>query len=360
MNNKVKMNDICGNVRKFAPKFVIEYSMRRIFHAFCGLLTAALSLTSCLSSNDDSTTTYNDMAITSFTLGTLNRYLHTTSSAGADSVYKTTYAGSTYKMSIDQIGHRIYNRDSLLRGTDPKHVICTVTTRNSGVVYVKSTTSDTLVYLNSGTDSIDLSVPRTFRVYASDGSGSRDYTVTLNVRRQDAGVFYWTAASQSDFPTPSAAPIDWTKEQVDDTDSGMMPQKELSHVTWHLNVLTSYTLLAGVSEASPKYLVLWRKVADADGKGRWVYMTPADNNPYRLPVMDNVQLVYYNDAVLAFGSNGHIYVSRDQGITWKTTATYTYPAGFNATQFAVAIDGSNRLWLTDLDSGQTWMGLTTD
>ena len=76
------MNVFCRNVSKFAPKFVIERSMKRIFQVFCGLLVAALSLISCLNSSDDSTTYYCDMAIKTFTLGTLNRYLHTTTSDG--------------------------------------------------------------------------------------------------------------------------------------------------------------------------------------------------------------------------------------------------------------------------------------
>ena len=174
--------------------------MKRIFHVFCGLLAASYLLTSCLNSNDDNTTYYSDMAIKTFTLGTLNRYIHTTSSTGGDSIYKQTYSASAYQMNIDQMNHTITNADSLLMGTDLAHVICNVTTVNGGIVYVKSLISDTLFYFSSGSDSIDFTQPRVFRVYATDGSGSRDYKVSLNARSQNKGVFSWTLADKAYFP----------------------------------------------------------------------------------------------------------------------------------------------------------------
>ncbi|MBR1687811.1 MAG: hypothetical protein IJ710_04655 [Prevotella sp.] len=165
--------------------------MRR-FHRLCCLLSAAVLLTaSCISDKDDETVLYNDMAITSFTLGTLNRYVHTTSSTGADSVYTETLTGSNYKMTIDQLQHRIFNSDSLPVGTDIAHVICTITTRNNGLLVLKDNDSDTLFYYNA-TDSIDFSEARELQVYASDGSGYEAYTVTLNVHQEDGDEFNWT------------------------------------------------------------------------------------------------------------------------------------------------------------------------
>ena len=75
------------------------------------MLLVIAVLTSCLKSNDDEAVYYNDAAITSFTLGTLNRYLHTTTAAGKDSIYKTSVAASSYKFNIDQINHVIFNPD---------------------------------------------------------------------------------------------------------------------------------------------------------------------------------------------------------------------------------------------------------
>ena len=60
------MNEICGNVRKFAPKFEIEYSMKRIFQVFFSMLVVALAFTSCLKSDNDTVTLYDDIAIMEF------------------------------------------------------------------------------------------------------------------------------------------------------------------------------------------------------------------------------------------------------------------------------------------------------
>ena len=384
---------MCVNLH---PKFEIEYSMRRIFQAFCGLLAAGLLLTSCLSGSEVEVTVYNDMSIQSFTLGTLDRYLHTTSSAGEDSVYKVTYSASSYKMNIDQLGHKISNVDSLLTGTDMTRIICSVTTKNNGLVLLQSMTSDSLNYFNSGNDSIDFSQPRIFRVYATDGSGYRDYTVSLNVRTQEAGIFSWVEADAADFPVldgnavgeaAEAAGLTYIgsttseayamnadgiivesadggqtwQEGVFDADVSLLPQGSMAYVSWNLDAMTDYALLAGQNPASDKAMVLWRKLADYDGEGRWVYMPLDEENPYYLPKMDHVALVFYNHAVLAFGSNQNVYVSRDQGITWKTTSAYSFPADFTFEhQFKAAVGDDGYIWLTDVTSGQTWKGKLSD
>ena len=370
--------------------------MRRIFQAFCGLLAAGLLLTSCLNSDEVGMTVYNDMSIQTFTLGTLDRYLHTTSSTGEDSVYKVTYSASAYKMTIDQLNHKISNVDSLLIGTDMSRIICTVTTKNNGLVLLQSMTSDSLNYFSSGSDSIDFTQPRIFRVYATDGSGYRDYTVSINARTQAAGVFNWTEADVSEFPAPgddnvrqsaeasgltyigrttpeayamntngiimeTADDGETWQEGTFDTDVALLPQSNMAYVSWNLDAITDYALLAGQHPSSDKAMVLWRKLADYDGEGRWVYMPLDDENVYYLPKMDAVSLVYYDNTVLAFGSDQNVYVSRDQGITWKTTSKYSFPDDFTAGhQFKAATDGEGNVWLTDTVSGQTWKGRLSD
>jgi len=160
---------------------------------------ASTALTSCLNDDDeDQVTTYSDVAITQFTLGTLNRYATTTSpNTGKDTVVKTSVTGTSYPMTIDQLGHKVYNRKALPMGTDVKHVLVTISTRNNGVVALQSMTSDSLSWYNAS-DSIDFSVPRTFRVYAIDGSAWRDYTVTLTVSDNQGVDFSWQQTAPAD------------------------------------------------------------------------------------------------------------------------------------------------------------------
>ena len=110
------------------------------------MLIALTVLASCLKDNDTSVETYSDTAITAVTLGTLNRYTHTVSSkTGNDTIIKSTLTGSTYRLTIDQLGCKIFNRDSLPLGTDLKHVVLSgVSTKNGGVAFIKSLISDTL------------------------------------------------------------------------------------------------------------------------------------------------------------------------------------------------------------------------
>ena len=350
------MNDIWQIVSKFATKFVIEYSMNRVFQCFGALFVACLSLTSCMH-DETEVTTYDDMSISSFKLGTLKRYLHTTSSKGMDSVYANTYSAGTYRIAIDQLQHRISNMDSLLPGTDLKHVVCTVTAKNGGMVYLKSIASDTLYYFASGTDSVDFSQPRVFRVFATDGSGSRDYTVTLRARSQAAGVLRWTTADKGDFPHIDGLSLNGLQEVADDAE--MLPDPVLGCASWLSATRTDYTLVVGKNKQSEKALVLWRKLTDTTGKGQWTYMPLADDNPYYLPVMNAVSLVYLEGSILAFGSNGKIYQSRDQGITWKQNPAYTFPSDFNTTDFCAAAEQNGMLWLQDMASGKTWKGRLT-
>lgn len=170
--------------------------MNKIRSAIGVLLVMVLCMTSCLKDNNDETVAYSDVAITQLTLGTLNRYTQTVSSkTGNDTVIKTTLTGSVYAMTIDHLGGRIFNQDSLPVGTDVAHVLLTVSTKNSGYVFLKSLTSDSLQMVSS-TDSINFTQPRTLVVYSSNGTWSRDYIVTLNVSQTTGVNFGWTLMDQ--------------------------------------------------------------------------------------------------------------------------------------------------------------------
>ncbi len=155
------------------------------------LLSTVFLVTSCLDTEDETNITYyDDTAITAFSLGTLNRTVHTTSSTGEDSTYTDELDASGYSFYIDQLKREIYNPDSLPEGTDAAHVICNVSSKSSGVVVIKDTDSDTLRYYIS-TDSIDFTSAREFRVYSNDGTSYRTYTVKVNVHKENPDSFNW-------------------------------------------------------------------------------------------------------------------------------------------------------------------------
>lgn len=157
-------------------------------------MSAILMLSSCLKDNESTTTYPSDAAITGFSLGNLKRYTTVKATNGSDSTAVTVVSGSTYKFYIDQIARTIYNPDSLPYGIDAKHMLCTITSKNSGIITLKSISSDTLTYYNSE-DSLDFSVPRTIQVNSLDGANSARYTVQVNIHQEPADTFLWTNTS---------------------------------------------------------------------------------------------------------------------------------------------------------------------
>ena len=63
--------------------------MKRYLYTLCFMLASMVLYTSCLKSDSDNNTEYyHNTAFMTFSLSTVNRYVHTTSKSGKDSVYK--------------------------------------------------------------------------------------------------------------------------------------------------------------------------------------------------------------------------------------------------------------------------------
>lgn len=172
--------------------------MKRKFFAFIALITATLSLSSCLSSDETTVEYTHDTAITAFSLGSLDRYTKT--KAGKDTLLKANVTGSDYKFYIDQAQRKIYNVDSLPAGTRTAAVLATITSKNSSPVilmHAKQTANlDSAAYYSS-TDSINFSEPRLIRVYSSDYSAYAEYQVTVNVHKELPYEFKWHELAQN-------------------------------------------------------------------------------------------------------------------------------------------------------------------
>lgn len=367
------------------------------------MLIALLALASCLGDNETSVEAHSDTAITAVTLGTLNKYTYTTSSkTGNDTIIKTTLTGSSYRLTIDQLGFKIFNRDSLPMGTDLEHVtLSALNTKNNGVAFIKSLISDTLFYIST-TDSLNFTQPRTIRVIASNGIDYRDYTMTLSASTTKGTTFGWQLVREDSelagWTDKRLVAIDdtvmlkatdylgatghelfsfgedgrlkvsndegatWRDETLDESEN-LMPTSAIAMVSWKYAPAdsTDYILLAGNNEQDSVNVVLWRKLSryhdnGQPTEGKWVYMPVDGYNVYTLPRQEYLSMTYYNNNVLAVGSNMVLYISRDQGITWKTKSIYALPKQIEGTRAAIAADSRERLWLVT-DSGQLWMGL---
>ena len=167
---------------------------RKLINIFL-LSVAACCFTACLNDSDDiGLVYYDDTAITSFSLGTLNRTMVTKDKNGNDSLYTTTVNGSVYAFRINEQTREIYNPDSLPYGTDITKCPCTVTTKNSGTAVLKitpETVGGDSLYLISSIDSLDLSQPTELRVYNGRATAYRSYTLKVNVHKQKIDYFGW-------------------------------------------------------------------------------------------------------------------------------------------------------------------------
>ncbi|MBQ7426044.1 MAG: hypothetical protein IJV20_02185 [Prevotella sp.] len=374
--------------------------MRRYIFMLCVVLASALLYTSCM--GDDSrtnTTVYEETAITAFKLTTVNRYLHTTTKSGKDSVYKKTLSNPAV-FTIDQNTYEIYNTDSLPYGCDVKHVLATITSKNSSQIMIKSVVGDTLRTYYS-TDSIDFSNPREIQAYNSDLSNHRSYTVKVNVRQYDNSSMIWELMSIEDMPIPTSQFIDvaWQEKvkaaglrefigegtieayaydndgklmvSVDDGltwkpdsiggDASLLPTSDVEFLSlpFAVNDSTDYQLLVGSNENDANHAVVWRKVAefgyDSD-PCKWVQIPFSHYNTYALPKLKNIDLLLYNGLVLAIGSDKKIYQSRDKGITWKTSSAYQLPKDLQSNDFYAFVD-EDYIWIVGNDNGEVWRGL---
>ena len=156
------------------------------------LFSAGFVFASCLKDDSRDITYYDDTAITAFTLGKLNLRVDSTTKDGKkDSVYHRKLDAKNYVFYIDQINKRVYNLDSLPYGVNQKKIVGTFSTRNGGVVALKSLTSDSTAYYKNGQDSVDFTSERTFVVYSNSQKYSQKYTVDVRVHKQKPNDFKW-------------------------------------------------------------------------------------------------------------------------------------------------------------------------
>ena len=399
---------MCVNLH---PNLNSSRLMRQLKTLF--ILLAGLSLTaSCLSGGEEATL-YSDAAITSFSLGTLNRYTASVTTEGKDTIVKSTVTGSSYTFHIDQVNHRIYNTDSLPYGTDVQHVLVTLTTYHNGIALIQSIEREDSLWYYSSTDSIDFSQPRKFLVWSSDGEGHTEYTVNVNVHKEQQDVFYWKQMEATDYPVHPLDAQNWGpnikkflgrssvelyalsvdnklmvsrdqgatwEEDLLDEDASMLPTQDLSLVSYYMDDVaenTDYVLLVGnrSTEDYPQESIamVWRKIVDNGEyapKGRWTYMGQLRDSRYALPRMENLCITEYADCVLAIGGKGlggctltpykYIYESRDNGITWKQSSRFVFPAldEFSTENPQIEMtDDDIYLWLNCVNTHQVWRGL---
>lgn len=295
--------------------------MRKTCLPLAILCCLASTLGACLSNNGEETVIPTDAAVSSFVLGTLNMYIHTTTSDGRDSVYKANLKGSSFAMHIDQEQGLIYNTDSLPVETDVRHVVCTINSYAGGRAVWKSVTSDSLKTHNAA-DSIDFSKPRELRVLSPDGSRYRTYIVTLNVHKQKPDDLHW---------------------QKKATETAFVGMKEMKALSCNGKIF-----VLGVKDGNTTIYT-----SDINDGMNWRLAQPNFNTVIPEEAMKNA--VVKNDRLMLLV--GNLVMQTADGDVWQQTGTLDNAqlVAASATQL-YAIDSNQRL-LMSADNGNTW---TTD
>lgn len=294
--------------------------MKRKFFAFIALITATLSLSSCLSSDETTVEYTHDTAITAFSLGSLDRYTKT--KAGKDTLLKANVTGSDYKFYIDQAQRLrlIYNVDSLPCGVRDTAILATISSKNSSpILLMDINKKDSVAGYYSSSDSINFSKPRRIRVYSSDYSAYAEYEVTVNVHKELPYEFKWHKLAQSNSQLAEFSDLKAVACGDDIYVFGKTAEgtKVLKSAINNGSAWSSITMNVGLSsDAYQSAVALDGKLYIADG-GK-VYAS-ADAAAWKV-VSENpdiTQLIGASSKYLYAYTAAGISVSKNQGASWE-------------------------------------------
>lgn len=294
--------------------------MKRKFFAFIALITATLSLSSCLSSDETTVEYTHDTAITAFSLGSLDRYTKT--KAGKDTLLKANVKGSDYKFYIDQAQRLIYNVDSLPCGVRDTAILATISSKNnSPILLMDINKPDSVAAYYSSSDSINFSKRRFIRVYSSDYSAYAEYKVDVNVHKELPYEFKWHELAQNNSQLTAFSDLkavacgdyiyvfgktaDGTKVLKSAINNGSAWSSIMMNVS-----LSSYAYQSAVALEGKLYISDGGKVYASADAATWALVSSENADVKQLIGASSKNLYAYNTAA-------GISVSKDKGVSWE-------------------------------------------
>ena len=294
--------------------------MKRKFFAFIALITATLSLSSCLSSDETTVEYTHDTAITAFSLGSLDRYTKT--KAGKDTLLKANVKGSDYKFYIDQAQRLIYNVDSLPCGVRDTAILATISSKNnSPILLMDINKTDSVAAYYSSSDSINFSKPRFIRVYSSDYSAYAQYQVTVNVHKELPYEFKWHELAQNNSQLAAFSDLKAvacgddiyvfgkTAEGTQVLKSAINDGSAWSSIMMNVN-LSSDAYQSAVALEGKLYISDGGKVYASADAATWALVSSENADVKQLIGASSKNLYAYNTAA-------GISVSKDKGVSWE-------------------------------------------
>ncbi len=255
---------------------------------------AILALFTVAACNDDKQdpddeykyTLSSDVAVTAFSLNQNSKVL--------DSLQNVFF-------SIDLLGARIFNADSLPYGTPVDKLVVNISTNSASkvVLYIpRPQMTDSIVdYKSNSTDSVDFSNgPVRLSITSENGAVERTYSVSVNVHKVKADTLAWSMLQSAQLPSTIAVPAAQFTAKMGDS---------------------FYTV---TSSADGRYCLSTTSDPDA---GAW---TTTEFTPGFTPVVTSLRSA--GASLYMLGDDHQLYASAD-GLTWTSTGasmTYLYGA----------------------------------
>jgi hypothetical protein len=142
----------------------------------------------------------------------------------------------------------------------------------------------------------------------------------------------------------------WDGNVLDD-DAANLPTGNICFVCTPIetNAETNSLLIIGTHDGQTK---IWRKVEENAAGSQdqpWAFYPPDQYNKHPLPILANLQVISYDNVLLALGGDfSTFYSSKDQGLTWFATNSYELPSDLSQheTPFAMTCDSNHMIYIT--------------
>ena len=162
----------------------------------------------------------------------------------------------------------------------------------------------------------------------------------------------------------------WLEEALDETPA-FLPVQDFATVSYTQENGLERTLWIGNRSMddypSDEAAMVWSHSLTAGQETAvWAYFNAAPDNHYACPRLQSLNLIRYDEVLLALGGKSldgtahkafdNMYVSRDNGVTWKTDGVYVLPGDLEGKDvlMSVAVDAEYRVWLVAGDG--VWRG----
>lgn len=164
----------------------------------------------------------------------------------------------------------------------------------------------------------------------------------------------------------------WTRDSLD-SNPAWLPQENISGIYYDLNNGNKQIVLTGTRPANTftedTTAMVWSKLflaKNAGSENPWMYYPVTADNIYPCPNLTNLSLIRYNDCIIAFGGQpvqgnkyeayDQLYISHDNGITWKTDEQIVMPEEIKGSSQCVvaAVDQDQFIWL--INGSSVWKG----